>query len=130
MAVNGRYSEAYQNYSAAVTAGGKEARNQQEWIDFFIGLGVGISLGLGSEFLLPATASRAMELSVEVGTEVVEGGAAMGIKATGWTTVVGQDLAPARGLDPMVMELDIYRLHPLLHPSRSRRKCCQFGSDS
>lgn len=117
MEVNERYNEAYTNYSTAIRAGGREARNQQEWRDFFIGLGIGVSFGLVSELLLPAEAASWLELSVEVGTEVAEGAAGMAVKSSGWTTVVGQDLAPPRGLDPMVLELDIYRLIESLHQS-------------
>ena len=117
MEVNERYNEAYTNYSTAIRAGGREARNQQEWRDFFIGLGIGITMGLGSELLLPAEAASWLELTVEVGTEVAEGAAGMAVKSSGWTTVVGQDLAPPRGLDPMVLELDIYRLIESLHHS-------------
>jgi hypothetical protein len=115
MEANERYNEAYTNYSAAISAAGKEARNQQEWRDIFLGLAVGVTLGLGSELLLPEAASRALEIGVEIGAEVAEGGIGMGVKYTGWTTVVGQDLQPPRGLDPMVMELDIYRLIETLH---------------
>jgi hypothetical protein len=111
-----RYHGAYDAYAAAIRAAGQEARNQQQWFDFFMGVAIGVSAGLLSEWLLVAEgASLAVELATEVGTEIVEGVAGAGLRASGLTQFVGQDLAPSRDLDPMVFELDIYRLLESLH---------------
>jgi hypothetical protein len=114
--VSERYKEAYENYSQAVTAAGKEARNQQQWLDFFVGIGTGVTLGVLSEAIFVAEgATLAAEFVVEVGAEVAEGAAGAGLKATGLTQFVGQDLAPSRDLDPMVLDLEIYQLLEKLH---------------
>jgi hypothetical protein len=114
--VSERYHGAYENYSTAVTAAGKEARSQQRWFDFFTGVAIGVGVGLLSEWLLVAEgASLALELTVEVGAEMVEGGIVAGLKISGLTELAGQDLAPSRDLDPMVLDLKIYKLLESLH---------------
>lgn len=116
MRVSSKYTEAYQSYADAVTAAGKEARNQQTWFDFFMGVGVGVTVGLLSEAIFVAEgAALATEMIVEVGAEAAEGGIGIGLKASGLTEFVGQDLAPSIKLDPMVLELEIYRLLESLH---------------
>ena len=105
------YKVAYKGYEQAVKAAGKEAQNQQEYLDFFVGLGIGVSAGLLSEWLFVAEgASLTLEVVVEVGTELGEGLAGGGVKASGILDIVGKDLAPSRDLDPMVIELEIYKL--------------------
>lgn len=114
--VSERYHGAYDNYSTAVIAAGKEARSQQRWFDFFTGVAIGVGVGLLSEWLLVAEgASLALELTVEVGAEMVEGGIVAGLKISGLTELAGQDLAPSRDLDPMVLDLKIYKLLESLH---------------
>ncbi|HJZ82701.1 MAG TPA: DUF4157 domain-containing protein [Pyrinomonadaceae bacterium] len=111
-----RYHSAYDGYATAIRAAGQEARSQQQWFDFFMGIAIGVSAGVLSEWLFVAEgASLALEMTVEVGAEVAEGVTGAGLRASGLTEFVGQDLAPSRDLDPMVFDLEIYRLLESLH---------------
>ena len=117
MEVNERYNRRPSQIIRQLSGhGGREARNQQDG-DFFIGLGIGITMGLGSELPFARRGRKMAWSSPSKRHRGVEGSAGMAVKSSGWTTVVGQDPAPPRGLDPMVLELDIYRLIESPHHS-------------
>jgi len=109
-----RYRQAYQPYAAAVRAARREAQNQQQWMGIFIGIGIGVSVGLLAEALLPEAATLAAEAAAEVGAEVVEAGAGAAAHNL-LPQIAGQNLEPG-GLDPNVLELDVWRtLERLYH---------------
>lgn len=109
-----KYETAYTLYSNTIAAARREAQNQNQWIGIIVGIGVGIGAGVLTAFLLPATASAAVTLTL--GDALVAAGAAtgQGIVGAGLTSVVsdaisvpGSDLSPS-GLSPSIMRLNVW----------------------
>ncbi|MEU0885644.1 DUF4157 domain-containing protein [Lentzea sp. NPDC005914] len=103
-----RYTQAYEAYAKVIRAAGEEARNQQDWINIFVGIGIGVSVGLLSAAVVPEGLALGWATLAEVAGETVEAVAAAGVQASGITTVAGTDLQPG-GLDPHVLSTGVWR---------------------
>jgi hypothetical protein len=113
--LSSQYSRAWERYSRVIGAGRAEARNQQDWTNICVGIGVGILLGVAAAFLLPSTAAGAFALTLN--EAAVAGASAAGqatggaILASGVTSafrIEGTELSP-EGMEPAVLEMTIWR---------------------
>ena len=93
------YGNAYANYANSVRAARAEAINQQDWNNIFLGIGIGVSVGLLSEAIIPEGIAYGWKVLAEVVGEATEAAAAGGAQALGITDVQGTDLEPG-GLSP------------------------------
>lgn len=108
--VSGRYDEAYGRYARVIGAAGKEATNQQEWTDIFVGIAIGVLVGLAFEGIATVAAvdaaaaamakgakaygrALAQEATAPVGTQLAKklpGEAVKGVKGETAEAVVGK----------------------------------------
>lgn len=105
-----RYQSAYQIYAGTISAARQEAQNQQQWIDVFAGIAIGVSVGLISEVLVgDAILTAAETVLVEVIGETSEAIAASGAKGMGVIPqVAGQELEPG-GSSPDLINTQIWQ---------------------
>ncbi len=102
-----QYGNAYQTYADVVRQGRAEAQDQQEWINIFSGIAIGVGVGLLSEVIigeaiLSAASTVAVEVAGEAAEAVVAGGASQVIPR-----VSGQTLEPG-GIHPALMNSQIW----------------------
>jgi len=115
LAMQGRYERAYERYSTVIHLAREEARNQEEWIDICVGIGVGTLIGVAAMFIAPEAAAAITAAAVlkegisEFLEEVTENLGTQGVEATGWTDVAGHDLQPDPDLSPVILEMEIWR---------------------
>ena len=79
--VNGVYKRSHDHHAMVVAQAKAQAETKQQWVDFAVGVGTGIAVGLMSEALIAGKlAEAAYETVAEVGAELVEGGIARAFK--------------------------------------------------
>jgi Domain of unknown function (DUF4157) len=101
------YKQAYDVYSGVIRQAAADARDEKEWIDIFVGIGIGTGVGLLSGAIIPEGLALGWSILAEAAGEGVEAVAAKAVDATGVFDVAGTDLQPG-GLDPNVLATDIW----------------------
>jgi hypothetical protein len=107
-ATSDTYKSAYGTYERVIKAAGKEARDQQDWINIFAGIAIGTGVGLIAGAIVPEGLALGYVILAEAAGEGVEALAAAGAQATGLLDVKGTDLQPG-GLDPNVLKSGIWQ---------------------
>jgi hypothetical protein len=133
VAFSERYNSVYDVYAGIVGEARSEARNQQDWIDFFAGVAIGVGVGLLAEAIVvgaigeAAAASLSLAQRALIGTvaEAAEGGVSAAGHGLGVIpTVAGQDLEPG-GIRPDFLNSNIW--HSLSDLYRGIAQVQQMG---
>lgn len=101
-----RYEEAYDKYESVINKAKKKASSKESLIDTFVSIGVGVTLGVISTAMLPATATIGVRVAVELLTE--GGEAALG-SAIGKLTDQNVDSLKPTGMHPMALRAKHYK---------------------
>jgi len=132
LAVSKTYDAAYKRYADVIAKAKQEAQSQQEWTDIFVGIAIGVLVGVCIEGVAAAVAvdavatvaakglkALAKTAAKEAGGEVVEAGGGVLAKVSGAFEVAGKDLEPG-GLKPEILKMTIWKELTKLHEQAPR----------